>query len=110
MIKDFNRQVLGNISKEYIAEVKKCFDFVRDATGLVHDDIGAVLKQLNLARKHLSGTSSDNDEEVLKLLEERKEARATKNFKRSDEIRNRLNELGVILKDNPDGTATWSYK
>ncbi|MDD4973339.1 MAG: cysteine--tRNA ligase [Bacteriovorax sp.] len=110
VIKDFNRRVLGDISKAYIEEVKKCFYFMRDATGLVHDDAISVLKELNLARKHLSGTSSDNDAEVLLLLEERKEARATKNYKRSDEIRNRLNELGVVVKDNPDGTATWSYK
>jgi cysteinyl-tRNA synthetase len=83
---------------------------MKDATGLVHEDAESVLKNLNLARKNLSGTSSDNEEEILKLLHERKEARLTKNFKRSDEIRNRLNELGVIVKDNPDGIATWSYK
>ena len=110
MIKDFNRRVLGEISKSYIDEVKKCFDFMRDATGLVHDNTEEILKELNKARKHLSGTSSDNDEEVKRLLIERKEVRALKNFKRSDEIRNRLNELGVVVKDNPDGSATWSYK
>lgn len=110
VIKDFNRLEKGKISKAYIAEVKNCLNFMRDATGLVHDSPKAILEQLNSARKHLSGTSSDNDAEVLKLLEERKEARATKNWGRSDEIRNRLNELGVVVKDNPDGTATWSYK
>lgn len=110
VIKDFNRLVKGDISKAYIAEVKNCLSFMKDATGLVHDNPALVLKELNTARKHLSGTSSDNDAEVLKLLEERKEARATKNWGRSDEIRNRLNELGVVVKDNPDGTASWSYK
>ncbi|MDO9184341.1 MAG: cysteine--tRNA ligase [Bacteriovorax sp.] len=110
VIKDFNRRVLGDISTNYINEVKKCFQFMRDATGLVYDDTYSILNQLNQARKHLSGTSSDNDDEVLLLLSERKDARASKNFKRSDEIRNRLNELGVVIKDNPDGTATWSYK
>ena len=110
VIKDFNRLVKNEISKAYVDEVKKCFDFMKNATGLVHDNAGIILGELNKARKHLSGTSSDNDEEVKLLLIERKEARAAKNFKRSDEIRNRLNELGVIVKDNPDGTATWSYK
>ncbi len=110
VIKEFNRLVKGEISNEYINEVKKCFHFMRDATGLIHDNAQEVLGELNTARKHLSGTSSDNDQEVLALLDERKSARATKNFSRSDEIRSRLNELGVIVKDNPDGTATWSYK
>jgi cysteinyl-tRNA synthetase len=114
VIKDFNRIVKGDASKPYsklyIDEVKKCFDFMRDATGLVNDQVDVILKQLNEARKHLSGTSSANDDEVILLLKERKEVRLAKNFKRSDEIRNRLNDLGVIVKDNPDGTATWSYK
>jgi cysteinyl-tRNA synthetase len=110
IIKDFNRIVKGDFSKNYLDEVKKCFDFMSIATGLVHLDSLKVLSELNSARKHLSGTSSENDAEVLALLEERKIVRANKDFKRSDEIRNRLNELGVIVKDNPDGNATWSYK
>lgn len=81
-----------------------------DATALVHADPAEILNQLNQARKHLSGASSDNDAEVATLMSERSIARSTKNWARSDEIRNRLNELGVIVKDNPDGTATWSYK
>jgi cysteinyl-tRNA synthetase len=41
------------------------------------------------------------------LLEERKEARATKNWKRSDEIRDLLKSKGFGIKDNPDGSASW---
>ena len=110
VIKDFNRLAKGDVSKEYLDTVKNVFNFMKEATGLVHDNAEFVLKELNTARKHLSGTSSDNDAEVLELINERKIARANKNFARSDEIRNRLNELGVVVKDNPDGTATWSYK
>lgn len=110
VIKDFNRLGKSPISNAYIAEVKKCFQFIMDATALVHADPNEILNQLNLARKHLSGASSDNDAEVATLMSERSIARSTKNWARSDEIRNRLNELGVIVKDNPDGTATWSYK
>lgn len=110
VIKDFNRLVKGQISKAYIDEVKNCMQFMKEATGLIHENPAEILNQLNQARKNFSGTSSDNDAEVLKLLEERKVARATKDWGRSDEIRNRLNELGVVVKDNPDGTATWSYK
>ena len=45
-------------------------------------------------------------EEVEALIVERKEARATKDFARSDEIRDQLAAAGVILKDGPEGT-TW---
>ena len=111
VIKDFNRLIKIGVSKEYLASVESCSKLIESATGLINfNHPEDILKQLNVARKHLSGTDSSGDAEIEKLLVERKEARATKNYARSDEIRNRLNELGVVVKDNPDGTATWSYK
>jgi cysteinyl-tRNA synthetase len=110
VIKDFNRLNTSALSKNYIAVVKEASDFMKLATGLVHDNPKTILADLNQARKTLSGTSGNNDDEIEKLIAERKEARATKNWGRSDEIRNRLNELGVVVKDNPDGSVTWSYK
>ncbi len=43
---------------------------------------------------------------VQMLIEMRKDARAAKDFKRSDQIRDRLAELGVALEDGKSGT-TW---
>jgi cysteinyl-tRNA synthetase len=40
------------------------------------------------------------------LLDERKEARRNKDWKRSDEIRNLLKSKGFGIKDNPDGTTS----
>lgn len=37
------------------------------------------------------------------LLKERAEARASKDWPRADEIRDKLNELGVVVEDSPDG-------
>lgn len=111
IIKDYNRNAKdGEVYNDYTQAIKEVVQFMALSTGLVHDDPEDILRQLNTARKHLSGTSDAGEEEIEKLLVERKEARLTKNWGRSDEIRNRLNELGVVVKDNPDGTATWSYK
>jgi cysteinyl-tRNA synthetase len=110
VIKDFNRLEKNGFSDEYIYAVNDISLFIKNATGLIHDYPEEILRQINIARKHLSGTSDSNDAEIESLLVERKEARATKNWAKSDEIRNRLNELGVIVKDNPDGTYSWSYK
>lgn len=44
------------------------------------------------------------DEEVDALLEERKQARANKDFARSDEIRDQLATQGIILEDTANGT------
>ena len=43
------------------------------------------------------------DEEVLAMIEERKKARARKDFKKADEIREKLKERGIFLEDTPDG-------
>jgi cysteinyl-tRNA synthetase len=47
--------------------------------------------------------------EAKKLIFERNLARKNKNWKRADEIRNKLNKLGISLSDYPTGT-TWSFE
>jgi cysteinyl-tRNA synthetase len=42
-------------------------------------------------------------EEVLKLVEEREEARKNKDFTKSDELRKKINDLGHEVKDTSDG-------
>lgn len=111
VIKDYNRISKSGCDPLYTHAVIEIVNFMKDATGLVHDNPEEVLRQLNMARKHLSGTdNAGGDAEIEQLLVERRDARATKNWAKSDEIRDRLNALGVVVKDNPDGTATWSYK
>jgi cysteinyl-tRNA synthetase len=110
VIKDYNRISKTGVGTNYVYTVIEIVNFMKEATGLIHDYPEEILRQLNIARKHLSGTSDSGDVEIEALLADRKEARASKNYAKSDEIRNRLNELGVVVKDNPDGSVTWSYK
>jgi len=65
-----------------------------------------------LARQKISGLKSStiSEAEIAKLLEERKTARKSKDFKRSDAIRDELAAQGVQIKDNPDGTTSWEIK
>jgi cysteinyl-tRNA synthetase len=44
---------------------------------------------------------------VGKLIDARLAARKAKNFAESDRIRDELKAMGVVLKDNKDGTTTW---
>ena len=46
------------------------------------------------------------DSDIEALIQERQEARASKNFARADEIRDQLKERGIILKDTREG-VTW---
>ncbi|MNL76369.1 Cysteine--tRNA ligase [compost metagenome] len=48
-------------------------------------------------------------EEVERLIAERAEARKNKNWGRSDEIRDELNAMGILLEDTPQGMR-WRRK
>jgi cysteinyl-tRNA synthetase len=54
-----------------------------------------------------SSAGSLTNDAIEQLITERREARRSKNFKRSDEIRNQLSEQGIVLEDRPDGTTEW---
>ncbi len=45
--------------------------------------------------------------QIEQLLADRKDARAVKDFKKSDAIRDQLSAMGVAIKDRPDGTTEW---
>ncbi len=66
-------------------------------TALVMDKIlGLKLKEAEVPKLEL-------DDEILAMIEERKKARANRDFKKADEIREKLKERGIILEDTPDG-------
>jgi cysteinyl-tRNA synthetase len=44
-------------------------------------------------------------EDVLALVKEREEARARRDWQRSDELRDRIAELGWIVQDGPEGST-----
>lgn len=46
-------------------------------------------------------------EKIKNLIDARLTARKAKDFKESDRIRDELTKMGVVLKDNKDGTTTW---
>jgi cysteinyl-tRNA synthetase len=109
-------------------EKVKGMNKIMDAYGDKPDD--SILKQLANDRHHLFSASSilgmleENPEdffkklssyadsidadEVEKMIEERTKARADKNWAKADAIRDRLQEMGVVLEDGPDGT-TWRF-
>ena len=63
--------------------------------GLYSDQLTAVFKLTPIQRE---------------LIDERRAARAAKNWKESDRIRDELAAMGIALKDNKDGTTTWEVK
>ncbi len=71
------------------------------ALTLIHE-LGGVL---GLFEKE---TKKSLDAEVEAMIEERNKARAEKNWAKADEIRDKLKEMNIVLKDTPQGVQ-WSF-
>lgn len=57
--------------------------------------------------KLLAKEAGDDDAVIEELVAQRTEARKNKDWAKSDELRDQLKEMGVVLKDTPQGTR-WS--
>jgi cysteinyl-tRNA synthetase len=71
--------------------------------------LAAVLGVLHLQPEEFlrKGKPGLADADVERLIGERRAARAARNYKESDRIRNELAQAGIVLEDKPDGTTTW---
>ena len=76
---------------------------VGSSLGLYVEDPTVVLQRIEQRRRQSRAIDA---EEVEALLVERRAARSAKDWARADEIRARLDAMGVTIKDGPDGT-TW---
>jgi len=63
---------------------------------------GDAVLALGLAEARVAVVESDADLDA--LVRERDEARAAKNWKRADEIRNLFKERGILIEDSPQGS------
>lgn len=113
---DFNTaKVLANMF-----EIVPTINSMRDGGIPANAISGATLQKLKDYFKnyleHVLGLRAEVQQDdgrlnsVLQLLVEiRKEARAKKDYATSDTIRNRLTAMGVIMKDEKDGSVTISF-
>ena len=86
LIRDINTAVKDGASKEFAGG---CMELLRELTGV-----------LGILQDEEEDGISD---EILALVEERQEARKTKNFARADEIRDILKSKGLAVEDTPQG-------
>jgi len=98
VVKYLKEQIENDNIKEISASVSWLSDFARGILGLLPDD-EIILKEIeknNQAKSAVADLVND-------LLNQRKIARDSKNWDRADQIRNELNEIGVIVEDTPSG-------
>jgi len=70
------------------------------------NDLDFMLDILGIASE--GAVSAQDDTEIETLIAQRNEAKVAKNFALSDEIRDKLTTMGVVIKDTREGTK-WHY-
>jgi len=83
-----------------------------DEAGLLEESRGAILEMggaLGLFQDYSVGAETADAALIEPLLRKRNEARARKDWKTSDEIREELARLGFVVEDGPFGTS-WRRK
>ena len=98
-----------NLTEDSIKAIRETNAFVAEVLGLVNADPQAVLEQF---QKNAQDTSSLEVDAawIEALIEERKVAKQSKNWARADEIRKEVASKNIVLKDNPDGTTSWTVQ
>ena len=89
-----NTKLDENSSKEFVEKTRDLFIKLEDVLGI----------------ENRKKTDDSLDEDLInKLIEERKEAKKAKDFEKADEIRDKLSEMGILIKDTREGTK-WELK
>lgn len=90
LVSDINTKIINKeVSKNVCQKAADMFDELTGVLGLVYN------------RK-----SNDINDDIEKLIEERQQARANKDWATADRIRDELKAQGITLKDTPQG-VTW---
>ena len=89
-----NTKLDSNSSKEFVEKTRNLFIKLEDILGI----------------ENRKKTDDSLDEDLIKkLIDERKEAKKAKDFAKADEIRDKLSDMGIIIKDTREGTK-WELK
>lgn len=115
-IEDYVQQFTNAMDDDFQTQngITVIYEMIRDLNILIQEEkvshnvlstLITTLKELLaiFGLENLAETEELLDEEVDKLIQEREQARADKNFERADEIRDQLKEEGILLEDTAQG-------
>lgn len=109
---DLNTSLATSLIHEHLRDLNKFIDnygksaIIEKSLNIVNDRLVNVFG-IDLKKEDIGNLTSN----LLDLfIHIRKEARTEKNFKLSDLVRDKLSELGVELKDNKDGSTSYTIK
>jgi cysteinyl-tRNA synthetase len=112
----------GQVHSEDVPKLLKVLDQFEEVFAVLKDDDAAKVRatvewaksegnadKISPAAAELAKAASLSDEDVEKLVAAHSQARKTRDFARSDAIRNQLAENGIILENTKDGVR-WKRK
>jgi cysteinyl-tRNA synthetase len=76
--------------------------------GFLHENPEVFFEDLSYDLEIMTQDRSEINKMVEEMIEERRAARAMKDWAKSDEVRERLKGMGVVLEDGPERT-TWRF-
>jgi cysteinyl-tRNA synthetase len=114
---DFNTaKVLANMF-ELVPVINSMKDKTIPVSALAKETFELLQKQMKVfiedvfALKSVTESNNERLQGVMQLLIDiRKESRSKKDFATSDKIRNQLQQLGILLKDEKDGSISWTIE
>jgi len=112
----------GQVKQGDVPLVLKVLDEFDEIFAVLNDDDAAKVRatvewaqaegksdKISETAAEIAKAASLSDAEIEKLVAEHSQARASRNFARSDAIRNQLAEKGIILENTKDGVR-WKWK
>jgi cysteinyl-tRNA synthetase len=123
MVRDANAAAdKGDLKKGDVPELLKALDVFDSIFAVMKDDDAAKVKKtvewaeaegktdkISQQAREIAAAAGMGDAEIDKLVKEMQDARKAKNFSRGDEIRNQLNQMGIVVEVTKDG-ARWRRK
>ncbi len=116
MDNDFNTAGAIGVLSTFTREVNRLLDEGEgvsrgslEAVAGVYDELGGNVLGIVTDETGEQGTAGIESELVETMLDVRQKLRAAKQFQLADEIRDRLTDLGVEVKDGPEG-STWQFR
>lgn len=111
VIRQFNNlcRTPGKLSADKVAACEVFFHWVKNKGSLLALFQEPPMEFLRDLDDHLMKKMNLSPEVIESKIAERKQARTEKNYKRSDELRDELIQLGIEIRDTADGTE-WEVK
>lgn len=104
VVKYLREKLDSNLEDEISASVSWLSEFAGDVLGILPDD--------EMIRKDILDVENEKmkiRDQVMDLIDRRQIARKNKDWDNADQIRDKLNDIGVIVEDSPNGPI-WKLK